>query len=210
MIWMGVARRIPIATKYWAALAVVFAMLVCPMIPYSVWQGLTTTVLGLSPVSNSILVNFAAEGNVAGVQGLLDKGIGVDVTDPATGCSPLVAAATANKVEMVAVLLQRGARVDLVACGGDTALQEAAMDGNEAMVKLLLAAHADPSIKNSRGFRAADLAWGAHHDALADLIDHAYLKWGKWNVKQAAFRTGCASLHIVVETRRYRTLCAPG
>ena len=175
MVWMGVAQRIPIATKYWAAIAVVLAVLVSPLVPYKIWQGLTTAVLGLSPKSNSILVSFAAEGDLAGVSSLLDKGIGVDATDSA-GCSALVAAATANKAEVVVLLLQRGARVDRLACTGDTALHRAAMNGNEAIVKLLLAAHADVSIKNSNGFRAADLAWGAHHQAVADLIDGAASK----------------------------------
>jgi len=172
---MGLARQIPMSKKHWAALAAGSAIVVCPMVPYGLWQGLTTAALGLSPKSNDVLVSLAAEGDVVGVWRLLDRGIDVNATDSA-GCSALVAAATADQADMVTWLLRHGARVDRPACGGDTALDRAAMGGNEAIVKGLLAAHADPSIRNGRGFRAADLAWGAHHESVADIIDHASSK----------------------------------
>ena len=174
--WLGVLlmvtlRRVALTGKNWIVLATVGVILVCPVVPYGVWQGLTAGVLALSPASNDILVQLAAEGDMLGAKTLLDKGIDANAFD-STGCCPLVAAVTGDQHEMAALLLRRGAKPNVVACGGDTALHRAAQRGDEATVRLLLANGANPSLKNRNGFTASELAWAANHKVVAALVDN--------------------------------------
>jgi ankyrin repeat protein len=143
------------------------------LVPYGVWQRFTSGLLGQSPASSETLAYLAAEGDIQGVEAILDSGSDISVPD-LIGCSLVIASASSGtrKTEMMALLLRRGARVNRT-CGGDTALHRAAELGDEAVVKLLLAAGADPTLRNSNGFRPSDLAWGAHHEEVALILDKA-------------------------------------
>ena len=74
-------------------------------------------------------------------------------------------AVTDENAELVAVLLARGADVNLQTRGdehgdgvGVTALMLAARDGNEEIVELLLAGGADRTLRDAAGRTAADYA----------------------------------------------------
>src|ERR1700682_376643 len=109
VFFMAIFRRVALAGTNWLALATVGVILVCPFVPYGVWQGLTASVLGLSPASKDILVQLAAEGSIFGAKTLLGKGIDANVFG-GNGCTPLVAAAYGKHTAMVTLLLRRGAK----------------------------------------------------------------------------------------------------
>jgi ankyrin repeat protein len=96
---------------------------------------------------------------------LLDRGAGINVRDK-NGNTPLIAAAcecalaTMNSTyDIVRILLQKGAAVNARNHEGETALMNAASGfGDAAIVKLLLDAAADPTLKNKKGNTALALA----------------------------------------------------
>jgi ankyrin repeat protein len=79
----------------------------------------------------------------------------------------IVRAAASGNAAAVALLLERGADVNAMP-GRATALHEAAFRGDRALVDLLLAAGADPTIRD-REFNADAAGWASHagHTALA-------------------------------------------
>ena len=95
------------------------------------------------------LVVAAGQGDVAGVQQLLQKGADIEATDK-WGITPLVSAVQNGKAEMVKLLLEKSAKIS---AGGGGALLAAVELGNPAMVKLLLDNGADPDA--SDGFDTA-------------------------------------------------------
>jgi len=71
--------------------------------------------------------------------------------------TPLHIAALFNQKGAVELLFAEGADVFLADCGGNTALHMAAFLGHTEVVRMLLSASADPSIRNDLGFSSTDL-----------------------------------------------------
>jgi ankyrin repeat protein len=74
------------------------------------------------------------------------------------GREPLHESARRGHVEVVRILLQRGADIDSVDRMGRTALMDAAWEGHPAVVKALLEAGADATIENHGGGTALKVA----------------------------------------------------
>ncbi len=82
----------------------------------------------------------------------------------------LYEAASNGNEQMVRKLLALKAKVNLGAAANDTPLMMAAGAGSEPVVRLLLTAGADTSVRMMNGQDAADIAAFNHHDAIASLI----------------------------------------
>jgi ankyrin repeat protein len=113
-------------------------------------------------------LHFAAFlGGVDAAQALIDAGADVAaVAQNAMQVQPINSAA-AGCTEVVAVLLDAGAPVDAQQHGGYTALHEAAINGNDALVDVLLARGADVALTDSERKTAADHAERNGHRELA-------------------------------------------
>jgi ankyrin repeat protein len=86
----------------------------------------------------------------------------------------LVFASLCGRLEVVRLLLDRGAHIDATPPGSHwtaTALHTAAGQGHRAVVELLLARGADPSIKDAR-YQSTPLGWATHmgRDDIAALL----------------------------------------
>jgi len=102
---------------------------------------------------------------------LIDRGADVSaVADNPMRVQPLHSAAAARDADAVRCLLEAGAAVDAQQMGGWTALQEAAGNGDAAMVDVLLAGGADVSVTNDAGKPAADIAEEGGFDELAQRL----------------------------------------
>ncbi|XP_072409775.1 B-cell lymphoma 3 protein [Chiloscyllium punctatum] len=82
------------------------------------------------------------------VEFLLEQGADIDAVDIKSGKTPLVHAVENNCIDMVRLLLQHGANVNLQTYSGNTALHCSSGRGFLEVVKVLLKNGADSSIKN--------------------------------------------------------------
>jgi len=89
------------------------------------------------------------KGDMESVKRLLKDGANVD--ELCKGCSPLMAASVNGHVEIMSLLLDKGATVNLVDNEGETALGYAAMGGHVKALKLLLTKGADLNHRNKYG-----------------------------------------------------------
>ncbi|MBC7202288.1 MAG: ankyrin repeat domain-containing protein [Pusillimonas sp.] len=114
------------------------------------------------------LMYLAIVGDVERARALIKRGAKVN----RLGWTPLHYAASKGNVEMVNMLLQAGAIVDAPAPDGTTSLMMAAYSGDEATVRAILAAGAEPTTQNLQKLDAADWARNKEFVSLADRLDN--------------------------------------
>lgn len=115
------------------------------------------------------LMIAALKGRIDSAQRLLERGAHVE----REGWTPLHYAASGPDATLVALLLDRGARIDSRSPNGSTALMMAARYGSDASVQLLLARGANAALRNERAMTAADFARTAGRDKLAAQLESA-------------------------------------
>ncbi len=110
-------------------------------------------------------------GHKAAVQVLLARGAEVDAVDKSRFANtPLDAAVAANHVEVVKVLLQNHASVNVRSAGGFTPLHKAALSGNLEIAKLLLDRGADSTAGNDEGKSPLQCAAEKGHEEVWALL----------------------------------------
>lgn len=100
--------------------------------------------------------------------------LGLEITDPnqpgAMDDTLLHIAARKGELEDVKILVECGAKVNVIGDIGNTPLHGASAKGLREVVEFLLANGADPSIKNEFGETAADWAKTENHDDVVRLL----------------------------------------
>jgi ankyrin repeat protein len=126
-------------------------------------------------VGETPLMMAALRGQTEWAGRLLDRGARLNGVDNGErpGWAALHYAAAGPETRTVALLLARGARVDVRAPNGTTPLMMAAQYGPEDAVRQLLQKGADPRLKNDQGLMAADFAAKGGRDALARQLQAA-------------------------------------
>lgn len=112
---------------------------------------------------------LAAEGNLNGVQQLLDKGIAPNTKDQ-FGATALEHAAEAGHADIIKFLIGKGADVNLPDLQGNTPLMLASWNGHTEVVKILLGAGADANLRNGAGLTALAIAKGKNREEIAGLL----------------------------------------
>ncbi|HEX5323530.1 MAG TPA: ankyrin repeat domain-containing protein [Capsulimonadaceae bacterium] len=107
------------------------------------------------------------------VRFLLDHKANIDAVADYGGTA-LMCASSVGNADMVQLLLERGAKVNIrEATYGNTALIDASQAGSLASVKLLLAHGADVSVANNRGETALSVASVGGHSAIVEALKGA-------------------------------------
>ena len=119
------------------------------------------------------LVHQAEQGQAEQLKATLAAapGSAVDWTD-AHGFTPLMHACTEGHVEVVRVLLDAGATVDICNPQRETGLHLVASIGYIDLVRLLVEHGANTSLKTATGLTAAGLAASLGHDSIVDFLGH--------------------------------------
>lgn len=115
------------------------------------------------------LMMAALRGHLAAAHRLLERGAAVN----RPGWTPLHYAASGTEPRMVALLLDRGARIDAPAPNGNTPLMMAARYGAQEVAELLLARGAAVAPRNRNGLGAADFARAVDRERLAQRLEQA-------------------------------------
>jgi ankyrin repeat protein len=110
------------------------------------------------------------------VKFLLEKGADANQRRASDGWSALILASFFGFDEVVKVLLDAGADVNLANNYGETALFHATSRGQEGCVALLLAHGADPQPKNDKGYDALTIAKAREYTGIAKKIEAAMAK----------------------------------
>lgn len=127
----------------------------------------------------SPLMMAALKGHLDLARKLIDRGADVNKT----GWTPLHYAATGGHLAIMELLLEHHAYIDAESPNGTTPLMMAAQYGSIDAVKLLLAAGADPRLKNQLGLSAIDFAYRVNRAEAAELIAETIRRAqpkGKW------------------------------
>lgn len=99
-------------------------------------------------------------GNLDIVKQHIKAGSDLNVIEPMGGSSPLISAATFNKPEIAAALINANADLSIKNNDGSTALHTAAFFGRVEIVQLLIDAKADKTLKNNFGATARETVLG--------------------------------------------------
>ena len=151
-----------------------------PALVLAIREGSTAVVQDLLAHPGTDLERKAVNGNTAlmmaafkrdgdTVRALLDKGAKVNQS----GWTALHYAAASGDAAIAQLLIERGAKLDALSprpSGAVTPLMMAAREGQDGIVRLLLAKGANAGLKNTEGFTAAQLAKQAGHDNVAGLL----------------------------------------
>ena len=108
----------------------------------------------------------AQNAKVKAAQALLDAG--ADANAPVTkgGYTPLMLASISGSNELVALLIEHGAKVNAANPGGVTALMIAAAGNRSSIVGLLLKSGADVNARSEDGRTALSIAQANNSDAV--------------------------------------------
>ena len=150
---------------------------------------------------NQQLRAAATSGDVNLVKKLLDAGVSPNSIAGDYGTHVLQVAAYAGRKEIVEILLQAGADVNLKSDHLRTALMEAALGGHASIVNRLLQAKADPNAENEDGETAIIFAAFQPHLESIDVIKALAAAGADLNhqTKSGSFWIGATALvHAVV------------
>ena len=112
------------------------------------------------------------EGQAVKMKNLLDVGgANPDMADEERGWTALHMAAAAGKLELIKVLLERGASVDTLDKQQFTPLMFAAAGGHLKLAQVLVDAGADIVLEQADGKTARDLADAKEHDEVIEYLD---------------------------------------
>lgn len=102
-------------------------------------------------VHNDMLLWAARHGYISLVELLLEHSANINIKDPQSGESPLSLAVLKGHYQVAAILVDRGANLEIQDSIGRSPLSKAAMCGAEDAVRLLLERGANPGSRDSAG-----------------------------------------------------------
>ncbi|MBP2659137.1 MAG: Ankyrin repeat-containing protein, partial [Firmicutes bacterium] len=115
------------------------------------------------------LITYAGRGDEAIVLAFLDAGMDINTTRNTDGWTALTAASFYKKPEMVKLLLEKQAIVNVQDRSGKTPLMYAAAMGTEKITTLLLEAGANPNTQDKNGRTALMEAYSKQEAKIAEI-----------------------------------------
>jgi hypothetical protein len=145
-------RRLPL--RFWSTFTVAALVVGVLLLPAEFWQWAFIGSFAKSARAADIMTTDAAEGYTRTVRGYLDHGISVNARDY-EGATAAHAAAVGGKVEVLQLLVSRGADLNMVSDYGDSPLS-AAIEMKQASATAYLKAHGAKEIRPVKVIPPAD------------------------------------------------------
>ncbi len=164
------------------------------------------------------LMEAVFRGQIKTLTFYLDHGADVNFQDKRYGASVLQVASQRGRKEVVTLLLERGAKVDLEDKEGSTALMAAAYNGHVDIVEILVDAGADVNHKNMADETALSLAREERRKSVISLLLQAgardiakrcpnpNVKYEDWSVQ--VYWQWYVAGYITEQTQTNESLCA--
>jgi hypothetical protein len=162
-LWLAVAliimtvslfRRKLLSKPFWSTLAAALVVLAVLSIPGEFWQWMFIGSFSKSAHAADLMTTDAAEGCTRTVRGYLDHGLSVNVRDR-DGSTAAHAAAVGGRIEVLQLLVSRGADLNAVNSSGDSPLADA-VGMKHASVAAYLTAHGAKEIRPVKVIPPAD------------------------------------------------------
>ncbi len=127
-------------------------------------------VTSAAQVAGRTLHEAVLRGDVAATLKLLDQGMDIEAKDPGSGASPLHYAVMKGRMQIVDVLLSRGADINSRTRNGTTPLHTAALYARKEIAERLLEGRADINAVSLSGATPLALAAAAKNKPIADML----------------------------------------
>jgi hypothetical protein len=136
-VWSLIRRR-QVSRTQWAGIGVSVLLLLLGSLPEGFWQRAFISRMAASQHSGDLLFYAACRGDLGTVQGLLTRGVPVNGTDRAYWKTALHCAASGGDTRILRYLVAKGANVNAVDRAGDSPLELAISNHQDAATKLLV------------------------------------------------------------------------
>ena len=179
MLAFGLFKKLRFDRNEWVLLGGYLLAFSLLSLPYSTWEWLDMNICSSGPLGDSYLQEAAFKGDITQVKKLLDEGHNVNHA-LGDGETALTSAMRSRRVDVVRLLLAKGADVNTENSPSDrTPLMLAADSGDTEMMKILLDHGADPcrTVKYSDNETAQRIAEKKHNLSVAQyLASHSNCK----------------------------------
>jgi len=136
-VW-NLTRKKRISPTRWVALGLIVLLFVTGGLPEGYWQRAFIKQMAASPRAGDLLVYAAYRGDLGTVQGLVSHGVRVNATDHADWRTALHGSAAKGDTQTLQYLAAKGANVNAVDRFGDSPLELAVSNHQDAAAKLLV------------------------------------------------------------------------
>jgi hypothetical protein len=136
-VWSAIKRR-QVSRTRWAGIGIIVLLLLLGSLPEGFWQRAFIGRMAASQRSGDLLFYAACRGDLGTVQGLVSRGVSVNATDRAYWKTALHCAASTGDSRIVRYLTSKGADVNAVDRAGDSPLELAISNHQDAAMKLLI------------------------------------------------------------------------
>ncbi|GMB00153.1 ankyrin repeat domain-containing protein [Pelosinus sp. IPA-1] len=119
------------------------------------------------------LVSYAGRGDKEIVTAFLDAGMNINATRNSDGWTALLSASFYKKTDLVHLLLERQAAVNIQDKQGRTSLHYASAMGAEDIVTMLLEAGANPNLQDKQGRTSLMEAYSKQQAKIAEILKNA-------------------------------------
>ncbi len=103
-----------------------------------------------------LLFESVRSNDIQGIKSLIDKGANINAQEISSGYTPLMYAVKYNRIKALRALILHCADLQKTNLQGQTSLHIAANNGNAQAIQVLMAAGAQPTIRDKKGNRASD------------------------------------------------------
>jgi Ankyrin repeats (3 copies) len=162
-VWQWIKKK-NVSRRRWAGLGLIVLLFVLGSLPEGFWERVFIGRMAASPYAGDLMLYAAYRGDFGVVQGLVAHGVSANATDRADWKTAVHGAAAKGDIRTLRYLASKGANINALDRSGDSPLEVAIANHQDAAAKFLL----ELGAKRIRGDEAQRQK--AIHDQVQDII----------------------------------------